>query len=97
MRFASHESPVNRYADSMTVAAARAAFFVDGGLGADGGSGARWVRVESRPIPFFVPNPACRVAAAKLHDLHHVATGYGVDWPGEAEIAAWEIASGCGR
>jgi hypothetical protein len=81
----------------MTLADARAAFFDAAHLGADGGYGARWVRVESRPIPFYFPNTACRVAAAKLHDLHHVATGYGVDWAGEAEIAAWEIASGCGR
>jgi ubiquinone biosynthesis protein Coq4 len=33
----------------------------------------------------------------KLHDLHHIATGYEGDWPGEAEIGAWEIAAGCGR
>jgi hypothetical protein len=37
------------------------------------------------------------VRAAKLHDLHHVATGYQTTWTGEAEIGAWEIASGCGR
>jgi len=35
------------------------------------------------------------VAAARLHDLHHIAAEYGTDWPGEGEIAAWEIASGC--
>ena len=34
--------------------------------------------------------------AARLHDLHHIAAEYGTDWPGEGEIAAWEIASGCG-
>ncbi|MCI0365901.1 MAG: hypothetical protein L0219_18735 [Phycisphaerales bacterium] len=67
------------------------------GLGADGGYNSRWVRVESRPLPFFFPNSACRVAAAKLHDLHHIATEYDVDWIGEAEIAGWEIASGCGK
>jgi len=37
------------------------------------------------------------VAAARLHDLHHLATDYETDWPGEAEIAAWEIATGCAR
>jgi hypothetical protein len=86
-----------RYDDSMTLAAARAAFFEDAGLGADGGYGAAWVRVEAKPVPFFFPNTRGRVAAARLHDLHHVATGYAADWPGEAEIAAWEIAGGCGR
>jgi hypothetical protein len=37
------------------------------------------------------------VAAARLHDLHHLATNYKTDWPGEAEISAWEIAGGCGH
>jgi hypothetical protein len=85
-----------RYGDSMSLAAARAAFFADAGLGDDGGYGAAWVRVETKPFPVYFPNTSCRVAAAKLHDLHHVATDYGTDWPGEAEIAAWEIAGGCG-
>ena len=31
----------------------------------------------------------------RLHDLHHIATGYDTSWTGEAEIAAWELASGC--
>src|SRR5262249_30222948 len=31
-----------------------------------------------------------------LHDLHHVLTEYDTTWTGEAEIGAWEIASGCG-
>jgi hypothetical protein len=85
-----------RYADTMTLLAARAAFFERSGLGADGGYDARWVRVETRPFPLFFPNARRRVAAAKLHDLHHVATEYATDWPGEAELAAWEIAGGCG-
>jgi hypothetical protein len=53
------------------------------------------VRVETRPVPFYFPNSPSRVAAARLHDLHHIAAEYQTDWPGEAEIAAWEIASGC--
>lgn len=85
------------YPDSMTLAEARASFFQRSGLGADGGYGARWVRVEARPVPFYFPNTRGRVKAAKLHDLHHVATEYATDWPGEAEIAGWEIAGGCGR
>jgi hypothetical protein len=81
----------------MTVTAARAAFFERAGLGADGGYAARWVRVEAKPFPVFLLNTRRRVDAAKLHDLHHFATEYETDWPGEAEIAAWEIAGGCGR
>jgi hypothetical protein len=29
-----------------------------------------------------------------LHDLHHVATGYGTDPAGEGEISAWELRRG---
>ena len=76
---------------------ARALFFRDAKLGPDGGYSDRWVRVEFKPIPFYFPNWPSRVAAARLHDLHHVAAEYETDWPGEAEIAAWEIASGCAR
>jgi hypothetical protein len=36
-----------------------------------------------------------RVQAVRFHDLHHVATGYDTSWTGEAEIGAWELASGC--
>jgi ubiquinone biosynthesis protein Coq4 len=35
------------------------------------------------------------VRAVKLHDLHHVVTGYETTWTGESEIGAWELASGC--
>jgi monoterpene epsilon-lactone hydrolase len=87
----------NRYAGSMTLLEARALFFSRSGLGFDGGYGARWVRIETKPVPVYFPNTACRVEAAKLHDLHHIAMEYETDWPGEAEIAGWEIASGCGR
>jgi hypothetical protein len=85
------------YPDSLTLAEARSQFFARSGLGNDGGYNARWVRVETKPFPVFFPNTACRVEAAKLHDLHHIALEYRTDWAGEVEIAGWEIASGCGR
>lgn len=56
----------------------------------------RWVKLKAGPIPIWFPNAPGRVRAVKLHDLHHLVTGYATDWTGEAEIAAWEIASGCG-
>jgi hypothetical protein len=86
-----------RYLDDLSLLEARNLFFRDAKLGADGGYGDRWVRIETKPIPFYFPNWPARVAAARLHDLHHIAAEYETDWPGEAEIAAWEIASGCGR
>jgi hypothetical protein len=88
---------VARYSDATSLLEARGLFFQQANLGADGGYNDRWVRVEAKPIPFYFPNTKARVAAARLHDLHHIAAEYETDWPGEAEIAAWEIASGCGR
>lgn len=87
----------SQYPDTMTLAEARSLFFARSGLGEDGGYNARWVRVETKPFPVYFPNTTSRVEAAKLHDLHHIANEYATDWAGEAEIAAWEIASGCGR
>ena len=83
------------YPDAMSLRDARTLFFERGNLGADGGYSRRWVRVESKPIAFYFPNCRSRVAAARLHDLHHIAAEYDTDWAGEAEIAGWEIASGC--
>src|SRR5947207_12758026 len=83
------------YPDTMSLRDARTLFFERSNLGADGGYSSRWVRVESKPIAFYFPNCHSRVAAARLHDLHHIVAEYGTDWPGEAGIAAWEIASGC--
>jgi len=87
-------SPV--YPDTMPLREARAQFFERSKLGDDGGYASRWVHVEA-PIPFCFPNWNARVAAARLHDLHHIAAEYATDWPGEVEIAAWEIASNCRR
>lgn len=56
----------------------------------------RWVKLKAGPIPIWFPNAPGRVRAVKLHDLHHLVTGYATDWTGEAEIGAWEVASGCG-
>jgi hypothetical protein len=45
-------------------------------------------------IPLKVPNTKHHQWAIKLHDLHHVATGYGTDMAGEAEVSAWEARRG---
>ena len=58
---------------------------------------ARWVKFKVGPIHFRIPNTQARVAAVRFHDLHHLVTGYDTTWTGEAEIGAWEIASGCAR
>lgn len=78
-----------------TLREARARYFASNGFGADGGYASAWVKVRLGPLPFFFPNTAARVRAVRFHDLHHVVTGYATDVVGEAEIAAWEIATGC--
>ena len=83
-----------RYDDALRVREARARYFESNGFG-DGGYDAKWVKLALGPIPFAFPNSAARVRAVRLHDLHHVATGYDTSVLGEAEIGAWEIGSSC--
>jgi hypothetical protein len=45
-------------------------------------------------LRFSVPNTPKHRWAIMLHDLHHVASGYGTDLVGEGEISAWELRSG---
>jgi hypothetical protein len=75
---------------------ARAQYFRENGLGEDGGYSKRWVKVQVGPVPMWFPNTDGRRRAVRLHDLHHILTGYDTSWVGEAEIAAWELGSGCG-
>lgn len=82
------------YADALSVREARARYFANNGFG-DGGYDAKWVKLALGPIPFAFPNSAARVRAVRLHDLHHVATGYDTSVLGEAEIGAWEIGGSC--
>ena len=82
------------YPDTLTVREARARYFAANGFD-ENGYEARWVRLQAGPIPLFILNTNARVRAVRFHDLHHVVTAYDTTWTGEAEIAAWEIASGC--
>jgi len=75
---------------------ARAAYFSSHGLGPDGGYDASHVVFPVGPWRLSLPNVAARRRALPLHDLNHLATGYETSWTGESEIAAWELASGCG-
>jgi hypothetical protein len=43
---------------------------------------------------FSVPNPPSHRKAIRLHDLHHVATGFGTDHAGEGELSAWQARRG---
>jgi len=83
------------YPGDLSVREARARYFAANNLG-DGGYRDRWVKFKFGAISLWIPNTKGRVAAVRFHDLHHIVTGYDTTWKGEAEIAAWEIASGCG-
>jgi hypothetical protein len=89
------ESAGWRYAPSLTLREARAQYFARAGFDERSYS-ERWVRLAifGRTLLAF-PNTAGRVRAVRLHDLHHVLTGYDTSWAGEGEIGAWELASGC--
>jgi len=80
-----------------TLADARADYYERNHFGADGGDSLAWVPVQIVGLTFKIPNTAGRKRAVRIHDLHHVLTGYQTDLRGEAEIGAWELASGCLR
>jgi hypothetical protein len=56
---------------------------------------AKWFALRVGNFPIYLPNLPARVKVARFHDIHHVLTGYSANWRGEAEIGAWEIATGC--
>lgn len=56
---------------------------------------AKYFSISVGRFPIYLPNIPSRIKVAKFHDIHHVLTGYPANWRGEAEIGAWEIASGC--
>lgn len=57
---------------------------------------ARWTKATIFGVPVVVPNTKRHRWAIMLHDLHHVATGYGTDMAGEGEISGWELGRGLG-
>lgn len=82
------------YTPEMTLGEARKEYFERAGFGEDGGYDEFWIKVKVWKLPIWLPNTKGRVAAVKLHDLHHVLTEYPTTWAGEAEISAWEVGSG---
>src|SRR5690349_1116580 len=81
------------YPNEMSLRDARDLYFKHSGIGRE--YDVRWVTLKTPLFSFKFPNTKGRIKAAKLHDLHHIATGYPTTWKGEAEIGAWEVASGC--
>ena len=63
----------------------------------DGGYTLKYFKIKVGPVYIPVPNNKGRIAAVKIHDIHHLLTEYKANLKGEAQIGGWEIASGCGR
>lgn len=82
------------YDDSLTIKAALGQLFERFGFPADAYT-AKWFTINVGKFPVYLPNIPARVKVARFHDIHHVLTGYPANWKGEAEIGAWEIATGC--
>jgi hypothetical protein len=78
-----------------TLRTALATYFEENGFGMDGGYDDAWVDFEIGPLPLPFPNSAGRKRAVRLHDLHHIVTGYSTNALGEFEISAWELGAGC--
>ncbi len=87
---------MSRYDDALSLRDARTQYFERSGFASDGGYSDRWVFLKTAGVTILAfPNTAARVRAVRFHDLHHVLTEYDTTWTGEAEISAWELASGC--
>ena len=56
--------------------------------------GVRWIRarIRGRAVP-ILPVVGYR-EGLHLHDVHHVLTGYSTKFPGELDLAVWELFSG---
>ena len=80
-----------------TMADARSRYYEVNQFGADGGDSLTWVPIQFLGLTFYIPNTEGRRRAVRVHDLHHIVTGYETNMRGETEIAAWELASGCWR
>ncbi|MBC7777551.1 MAG: hypothetical protein H7246_19110 [Phycisphaerae bacterium] len=82
------------YDDQLPIKAALAQLFERFGFNEDAYT-AKWFALYIRKFPIYLPNIPSRVKVARFHDIHHVLTGYPANWRGEAEIGAWELATGC--
>ena len=88
---------MSAYNPSITLRQALDIFFAKHNLGEEGGLNSNWAYLDFKWFRIPFPNPESRKKALIFHDIHHIVTGYESDWQGEAEIAAWEVSTGCGE
>jgi len=74
----------------MTVREGRDRFLADHSLDLDSYTAPGYLLAIGR-LRVPLPNPGL----LSLHDLHHVATGFGSGLLGEAEVSAFELRAGC--
>ena len=80
--------------ESITVREARHRYFAENGFAPDGGYNDPWVFLTFGGLKLPLYNSRARRRAVALHDLHHIATGFGTHPQGEAQIGIWELAAG---
>jgi hypothetical protein len=85
---------MEHYDENITVSAAIAQLFERFGFAPDSYT-AKWFVIGIGKLLIPLPNIPSRVKVARFHDIHHILTGYPANWKGEAEIGAWELATGC--
>ena len=83
-----------RFEEGLSLREARQRFFAETGY-SEAQHKDRKVHLNFYGLRFWIPNTRSRQRAVPIHDLHHILTGYRTDWQGEAEISAWELATGC--
>src|SRR5262245_64069578 len=82
------------YMASLSMREALELYFKRSGFGAETYTAPTFT-IKLLGIPITFPSTANRKRALPLHDFHHILTGYGTNWVGEAEIGAWELRAGC--
>lgn len=88
---------MHAYYPTQTLREALNIFFEKHNLGDEGGLNNNWAYLDFGWFRIPFPNTGSRKKALVYHDIHHIVTGYESDWQGEAEIAAWEVSTGCGE
>lgn len=86
--------PFFRYPNHWTVRKARKQFFAHNGFG-EHHYHQKWAMYWLGPIPVIQYNFYERRRGLPLHDIHHILTEYDTTLEGEAQLAAWELGSGC--